>query len=111
MKAEIAVRSSSASISACTARIAPRMISTVTGSQGPCAPSPRAALLLVERSIGRILDEKQRDAADGCGGDHIERRRDRAAGRADQEGRDEGREAAKDRHGEAIADRERGETH
>src|SRR3984957_15795323 len=108
MKAEIGVRSRSVSLSACTARMAPRMISTVTGSQAACAVW-RGAASSVERSIGRILDEKQRDAADGRGGDHIERRRDRAAGRADQEGRDEGREAAKDRHGEAIADRERGE--
>src|SRR6185437_17177006 len=35
MKAEMAVRSISASISACAARIAPRTISRVTGSQAP----------------------------------------------------------------------------
>src|SRR5450755_4326648 len=107
MKAEIAVRSSSASISACTAPIAPLTISTVTGSHA--AGTGRAAS--VERSIGRILDGKQGGAADDGGSDHVESGGHRAAGLADQEGGDEGRKTAEDRDREAIADRERGEAH
>src|ERR1700716_988039 len=67
MKAEMAVRSISASISACAARMAPRMISSVTGSQDalPLDVFPWADRATLEgalpgasfwRSMGRVLD-------------------------------------------------------
>src|SRR6516165_2799902 len=116
MKAEIAVRSISASISACVALMAPRMISSVTGSQAlppgeATASPPDSASLSVERSIGRVLDDDEGRGADHGSDDHEGCRRDRAPGLLDQEGRDEGREAPEYRDREAIADRERREAH
>src|SRR5580704_9785378 len=63
MKAEIAVRSSSASISACAARMAPRTISSVTASQAVgrvALASGAGRSFSIEWSIRAILDEEQR---------------------------------------------------
>src|SRR5258706_7132319 len=62
MKAEMAVRSISASISACAARMAPRMTSSVTGSQDTLCFADSEALAgaspgaSFKRRIGRVLD-------------------------------------------------------
>src|ERR1700722_10365277 len=116
MKAEMAVRSISASISAWAARMAPRTISRVTGSQvvgcGRGASARGAGRSFsIERSIRTVLDEQQRRDADEGGKDDEEGRRDRAAGLADQVGRHEGSKAAEDGDGQAIADRQAGEAH
>src|SRR6476469_1241393 len=101
MKAEMAVRSISASISAWAARIAPRTISSVTGSQAPGTEF----LASVERGIRSILHEGERDGADDRGKDQEVGGRHRVAGLCDQIGRDERREAAEQGHRHAIADR------
>src|SRR5882757_5445998 len=94
MKAEMAVRSISASISACAARMAPRMTSSVTGShdalsfvdsEALAGASPGASF---KRSIGRVLDGDERHRRNQRADDHEDRGRDQAAGLLDQEGRD-----------------------
>src|SRR3954471_3133860 len=102
MKAEMAVRSISASISACAARMAPRTISRVTASQA----LGTEFLASVERGIRSILHEGKRECADDRGKDQEERGRYRVAGLRDQIGRDERCAAAEqgDRH--AVADRQ-----
>src|SRR5438045_8952897 len=107
MKAEIAVRSISASISAWAARIAPRTISSVTGSQTPgtgCSFS-------IKWSIRSILHERNRDGAHDRGKDEEEGGRHRVLEEVDQSLGDEGREAAEERHRHAIAARQGGEAH
>src|SRR5689334_13165713 len=102
MKAEMAVRSISASISAWAARTAPRTISSVTASQAVgaffrvasgmaeycrCSPAyatSRPGMPSVERCIGAVLHEHDGDEADDRGQDHEVGRRDRTAGQVDQ---------------------------
>src|ERR1700733_11169590 len=116
MNAEMAVGSIRASISAWAARIAPRTISRVTGSQAVgCARGALASgtgrSFSIEWSIRAVLDEQQRRDADEGGKDDEEGRRHRVAGLADQVGRHEGSKAAEDGDGQAIADRQGGEAH
>src|ERR1700722_2532579 len=117
MKAEIAVRSMSASISAWTARMAPRKISKVTGSQAPEATSfslEAAAGFVassIERSIRRVLDGDERRGRDERPDHDIGRRRNLAARLPDEESRDVRRQAAEERDGEAIAYRQGREAH
>src|SRR5437764_15129704 len=99
MKAEMAVRSISASISACAARIAPRTISSVTGSQTGS----------VERFIRAVLHEGQCDGADNRGENQEKGGRHRILEEVDQPGGDEWRETAEQRHRHAVADRQSGE--
>src|SRR5258707_13075211 len=105
MKAEMAVRSISASISACAARTAPRTISSVTASQAPgrgAAARVAGRSFSIEWSIRAILDEEQRCDADQGGEDHEESGRNRAAGLANQVGRHERGEAAANGDAQAI---------
>src|SRR3982751_1397645 len=81
MKAEIAVRSISASISACAARIAPRTISRVTGSQ--MSAGELRVSTSVKGGIRAVLQEEQCHGADDGGKDQEERRRHRVLGRVD----------------------------
>src|SRR6185295_6443238 len=101
MKAEMAVRSISASISAWAARIAPRTISKVTGSQTGS----------VERGIRSILHERNRDGADDRGEDEEEGGRHGILEEFDQPLGDERGEAAEQGHGQAVTDRQRREAH
>src|SRR5580692_11208198 len=102
MKAEIAVRSISASISAWTARMAPRKISKVTGSQVPaaaCLLEASAAGFVtssIERSIRRVLDGDERHGRDERADHDIGGGRNLAARLPDEESRDVRRQAAEE---------------
>src|SRR5689334_1557982 len=118
MKAEIAVRSINASISACAARMAPRTISSVTGSQARGFSLSFAAesfaadrSVSVEGSIRAVLHDEQGNGTDDGGENQEEGRRDRVLRCADQVLRDERRKAAEQRHRHAVADGEGGEAH
>src|SRR5262245_35408275 len=98
MKAEIAVRSISASISACAARTAPRTISRVTGSQ----------IGSLERSIRAVLHKEQGNKAYDCCKDLEDGRRHRISSRVDRTGGGEGRKAVAQGSLAGLTDRRHG---